>query len=60
MWFDGVAEVIHVDESEGTLEVKITRQGKYTHVEPWWDLESTIEAFERGEYTIVESKAERA
>lgn len=50
-WFDGVAEIIHKDESEGEIEVMITRQGKYKHTEVW-GLESTIESLEKGEFSL--------
>lgn len=50
-WFEGVTEILDINEAENTLVVKITRASGHSHDETW-NLQHTIWGFERDEYKL--------
>lgn len=52
-WFEGITEVLAIDEDNNSLDVEIHRASNHNHTETW-NLQHTIWGFEQGDYIRIE------
>ncbi|QXN68053.1 hypothetical protein [Microcystis phage Mae-Yong924-2] len=52
-WFEGITEILAINETENTLDVEIHRASGHNHSEEW-NLEHTIWGLENGDYSILQ------
>lgn len=51
-WFEGITEILAIDEDKNELSVEIYRASGHNHSESW-NLQHTIWGFEQGDYVEI-------
>lgn len=51
-WFEGITEILTINQVENTLDVEIQHANNHNHSEEW-NLQHTIWGFEQGDYRLL-------